>query len=262
MNFSVIAELLRDIPYTRPRHGKILFDFVVDSKSKDILELGFAHGVSSCYLAAALDEMGRGSIITIDFESSRDNDPNIFTLLERTGLISYVTPVLSESSYNWELMKLIEAQTHQGVCEPRFDFCFIDGGHLWEVDGLAFFLVDKLLKPGGWILFDDVYWTYQDDIGHTELAKTIPEEQRGVAQVERVFSLLVCQHPGFENVMIREKWGWAQKCADRGPENYGNVVQDVYAKQGVLFDLMAIFNKMRSWRVIKRAKGCNRSSLK
>jgi len=262
MDFEVVAELLKDIPYTRPRHGKILFDFVSGSESKDILELGFAHGVSTCYLAAALDEMGQGSIVTIDFESSRYNDPNIFTLLERTGLMSYVTPVLSESSYNWELMKLIEEQTYQGKCRPRFDFCFIDGGHLWEVDGLAFFLVDKLLKPGGWILFDDVYWTYQDDIGHTELAKTIPEEQRHVAQIERVFSLLVCQHPGFENATIREKWGWAQKCIGRGREGPSNVVQEVYAKQGVLFDLMAIFNKIRSLRVIKRAKERNRSSLK
>jgi hypothetical protein len=30
----------------------------------------------------------------------------------------------------------------------------------WFVDGLAFFLVHRLLKPGGWIIFDDLDWTH------------------------------------------------------------------------------------------------------
>ena len=43
---------------------------------------------------------------------------------------------------------------------PKFDFCYIDGGHNWSDTGFAFFLVDRLLKSNGIIVFDDLDWTY------------------------------------------------------------------------------------------------------
>jgi len=255
MKFEQVAAIVGEVPYTRPRQGKILYDFVLSSRTRNILELGFAHGVSTCYLAAALDEAGAGSVLTMDFQTAANNDPNIFSLLKQTQLERYVTPILSESSYTWELMKVIEQQTRDGVCYPCFDFCFIDGGHLWDVDGFAFFLVDKLLKPGGWILFDDVYWTYGDDIKGTVLSQTIPVEQRFVSQIERVFSLLVCQHPHFQNMEVREKWGWAQKKPELPEtESLDNVVREVYQQQSLCTDLIAILNKLRRLPVIQRAK--------
>ena len=42
---------------------------------------------------------------------------------------------------------------------PEFDFVFLDAGHTWDVTGFAFFLVDRLLRPGGWLLFDDLNWS-------------------------------------------------------------------------------------------------------
>jgi predicted O-methyltransferase YrrM len=258
MKFDEIADILKGIPYTRPRQGKILFDFVCETGSKNILELGCAHGVSTCYLAAALDECGKGSVLTMDFQSAREFVPNIFTLLEQTNLSQYVTPILSESSYTWSLMKLIEQQTKGSVCHPCFDFCFIDGGHLWEEDGFAFFLVEKLLVPGGWILFDDVYWTYADDIKNSDLIETVPKEQRYVSQIERVFSLLVCQHPNFENPVIREKWGWAQKREADVDVKKRNVVREIYREQGFLYDLIAMLNKLRYRNILKRARKRNR----
>ena len=51
------------------------------------------------------------------------------------------------NSYNWFLKKQIEAQTKDGICEPCYDFIFIDGAKNWTIDGLAFFLADKLLRP-------------------------------------------------------------------------------------------------------------------
>ena len=61
---------------------------------------------------------------------------------------------MEPKSYLWRLMKIIEQNS-----EPIYDFIFIDGGHDWYTTGYAFFLVDKLLKPGGYILFDDLDWT-------------------------------------------------------------------------------------------------------
>ena len=57
-------------------------------------------------------------------------------------------------SYNWNLMKLYVESKHT----PVFDYIFLDGAHTFAVDALAFFLSDKLLKPGGYLDFDDYNW--------------------------------------------------------------------------------------------------------
>jgi predicted O-methyltransferase YrrM len=264
MKFDQVVKVVKNVPYTRPRSGRILYNFVCGSGAQDILELGFAHGVSTCYIAAALDERGAGSVTTIDFETAKDNVPNIFTLLEQTNLSQYVSPVLTDTSYIWELMELIERQTEDGICHPKFDFCFIDGAHTWEVDGFAFFLVEKLLRPGGWLLFDDVYWTFGEDAKrYADVVELIPVGQRLVSQVERVFSLLVCQHPNFENASIQDRWGWVQKkrdVTDGLPSR--NVVKEVYTQQSILHDLISMFNKLRFRGKIDRARRRNLRSLR
>ena len=45
---------------------------------------------------------------------------------------------------------------------PIYDYIFLDGSHTWDIDGLAFLLLDRLLKPGGFMDFDDYGWTMAD----------------------------------------------------------------------------------------------------
>ena len=159
MDFDQIDRHLKALPFIYSSRARSLYDFVIENECRDILELGFAHGKSSCYLAAAVQELGSGSVLTIDLETSRSRSPNIETLLEQTGLSDWVQPVYATRSFTWELMKVIESATVDGRCRPRFDFCFLDAGHTWDTTGFGFFLVEKLLKPGGWLLFDDLRWT-------------------------------------------------------------------------------------------------------
>jgi hypothetical protein len=89
------------------------------------------------------------------------------------------------------------------------------GAHTWEVDSCAFFLAEKLLKPGGWMLFDDLTWTAASS---PEATKHWPEgkeptELMRTAQVSRIFELCVTQHPGFDSFTITDDWGWARKKA-------------------------------------------------
>ena len=59
---------------------------------------------------------------------------------------------------------------------PRFDLCFIDGAHDWFTDGFAFYLVDKLLKLNGVIIFNDIDWSYErsKELRNTERVKKMP----------------------------------------------------------------------------------------
>jgi predicted O-methyltransferase YrrM len=209
MRFEDVEKVVAGVQFMSAAQGRQVHEFLVKHKLRRVLELGFAHGKSTCYLAGAVDEFGSdGSVLTIDKVNARKRNPNIHELLERCGLAQRVTPVFAETSYTWELMKLLERDP-----QPRFDFAYIDGGHTWDVTGYGFFLVDRLLAPGGWILFDDLDWTIAGSTGlaGSSWAKQLPEDQRKSKQVRKVFELLVHTHPGYDNVHEKNGWGWARK---------------------------------------------------
>ncbi|WP_129662647.1 class I SAM-dependent methyltransferase [Phytoactinopolyspora endophytica] len=209
MKFDDVEEVIAGVQYMKTHQGRLVYDFLVENKLGRILELGFAHGKSTCYFAAAADEIGGDShVLTFDRDSARRRSPNIHELLERTGLSDRATPVYAETSYTWELMKLLDQDP-----QPTFDFAYIDGGHTWDVSGFAFFLVDLLLEPGGWVLFDDLDWTLggSKHMRKQPWVKELPEEQRSTPQVRKVFELLVKPHPGYVEVEEHDGWGWARK---------------------------------------------------
>lgn len=207
MRFEEVDQHLDGVKFMSSEQGRTVYDFLVSNRLSRVLELGFAHGKSSCYYAAAVDELD-GHLTTIDRPGARKREPNIHQLLDKCGLTHRVTPVYADGSFTWELMKLLD-QTPQ----PRFDFAYLDAGHTWDVTGFGFFLVDKLLAPGGWMLFDDLNWTIETSEGlkGTEQARKVSAEQRTTAQVGKVFDLLVRTHPDYVNVRQKGNWGWAQK---------------------------------------------------
>src|SRR5438034_2086969 len=100
MKLDALVEALTGLDYaplTSEHGGRILYEFVRQSGVADVLELGFAHGTSSAYIAAALDELGAGRLTTIDRESARARKPNIDELLALTGLRGYVEPIFAQS---------------------------------------------------------------------------------------------------------------------------------------------------------------------
>jgi predicted O-methyltransferase YrrM len=203
MNLIKVKQVVEDLPYMTLKKAQVMGDFIHKQSISNILELGFYHGVSTCYMAAALKGIDRGSIVSIDLESAQKRQPNIEELLEKCGYLDTVEFYYEPVSYNWRLMKLIEAQ------ERTFDLCYLDGGHDWYNTGLAFFLVDKLLRPGGWIIFDDLDWTMEHIEAKWALRK--PEEERITPQVRKVWELLVKTHPHYSNFYEQGGWGYAQK---------------------------------------------------
>jgi predicted O-methyltransferase YrrM len=219
MNAEAVNRGLASLDYralTAPAGGELLYDFVLNSGVEDVLELGFAHGTSTAYIAAALQERGEGAVVTIDRKEAVDRRPNIFDVTRGLGLQGYVRPIFAERSYNWELLHLLEHRREAGS-GGWFDFCFFDGAHTWETDGLAFFLVDKLLRPDRWILFDDLHWTQESSPALSpEKAQDIPDEERLAAQVHKVFDLLVREHPSYTHFRLMGSYGWAYKSGENG----------------------------------------------
>lgn len=214
MKFNLVQSKIAGIPYIEPQRAAVLYNFILDNQLKNCLELGFAYGVSSCYIAAALDEMGEGHLTAVDLKPAIEwQKPSIEELLAKTGLQRWVTIVRERTTYNWFLMKMIEQQTSGDKCEPIYDFCFIDGPKNWTIDSSAFFSVDKLLQVGGWILFDDYGWIYGDrEKMYGINLDDMGEEERNIPHIKQIFHLLVKQNPNYADFIIEdETWAWAHK---------------------------------------------------
>jgi predicted O-methyltransferase YrrM len=203
-----INRVLNGIPNMTLEQGREITDFIRKNELRNCLELGFNRGVSSAYIAHAVMSLGSGRVVAIDREEARQRDPNINTVLSLAGVPDDVMEVYFEPrSYNWRLMRFLE-EGRAG----SFDFVYLDGAHTWEVDGLASYLAVVLLRPGGWILFDDLTWSFEKStIINEPWVQALPKDERATAQVRKVWDLLVVGNPAFETLIQYDGWGYAQK---------------------------------------------------
>ena len=183
---------MADTPYMHMREAQIFYDLILSHGLQDALELGFFHGVSTAYIAGAIKETG-GHVTTIDLETAKARTPNIENTLERCGLRDLVDVYYEPKTFNWRLMHFLSAEPPQ-----TFDLCYIDGGHTWVDTGFAFCLVRQMLRPGGWIVFDDLPHTFRDSSNRDKSwVRRMTEEEQVTPQVEQVFRLLVMRDPSF-----------------------------------------------------------------
>jgi predicted O-methyltransferase YrrM len=210
-NIERVREAFGDLEYMRHPDAMFLRDFIIRHDARDILEIGFFHGKSSAYFAAILEDLGRGHLVTIDRATARQREPNIEHVLSTLDLTHRVTPIYSERSYTWEMGKMIRSTPR-----PQFDLCYFDGEHTWDGTGFGFLLVDMLLRPGGWIIFDDLKWTIKaaiDDLAKAPRSwRACSEDERATAGVKMVFDLLA-PHLGYTDMRTAKNgwWGIARK---------------------------------------------------
>lgn len=218
MRYDEVARAVEGLPYMSPDLGRRIYDHLRETQPEHVLELGTAYGVGTAYMAAALQANGHGAVTTVDYSLARFA-PSPETLLTEAGLMHRVKLVRDFSSYTWFLKEEIEERSNgSGNCEPLYDFAYLDGCKNWTVDGLAVVLIEKLLRPGGWLLIDDLQWRYADhEWGHLydgdgkPLGPLSPRE-REQPHLRAVFELLVMQHPNFTQFRIEDDWfGWARK---------------------------------------------------
>jgi SAM-dependent methyltransferase len=90
--------------------------------------------------------------------------------------------------------------------QPVFDYVFIDGSHTWAHDALAFLLVDRLLRPGGYADFDDYTWSLRhspsmNPQAYPDVEQLYTDEQIDRPQVALVVDLLVRRDPRYAEVV-------------------------------------------------------------
>jgi len=213
--------MVKDVPFIKPINARYLYDLILKEKLTRILELGIGLGTATCTMAAALDELGGGKITAVDLiEAKSIFNPSAEEQLGKSRLSHLVQISRMQTGYTWFLHDEIKRLTENDLCQPEYDLCVIDGPKNWTIDGCAFFLVDKVLKENGWIIFDDYQWTYAemdkwpratDGITHRHLS----EPELKTPHIKEIFELLVKQHPNYGDLYVHphDDWAIARKCA-------------------------------------------------
>jgi predicted O-methyltransferase YrrM len=133
-------------PAISPAKGEYLFRLVRERRPERTLEIGFAYGVSTLFIAEALRRNGRGHHIVIDpYEHSRFDGLGL-RHIEEAGLAQWITFV--EEPAELYLPRLVRE-------DVRIDFAFNDSDHLFDHVIAEFLFLARLLRVGGLLVFDD-----------------------------------------------------------------------------------------------------------
>ena len=137
--------------------GSFLQDKIRQSRPKISLEIGCAYGVSSLFICEALQEVGAQQHIIIDpyqiGSSHAGPDPGYEGIgllnLKRAGF-DHLVKFYPELSY-----RCLPRLEHEDV---KIDFAFVDGMHTFDYAFVDFFFIDKMLRVGGIVVFDDILY--------------------------------------------------------------------------------------------------------
>lgn len=133
------------------RQGEFLQRIVSELKPKTTLEVGLAYGVSAMYICDALDKASDVRHIVIDSHQLTDvwNQGAGLNNLKQAGYQGMVEFIDAESQ---RALPRLEASGR------KIDFAFIDGAHTFDHVLVDFFYIDRMLRKGGIIAFDDTGW--------------------------------------------------------------------------------------------------------
>jgi predicted O-methyltransferase YrrM len=207
-------------PHIPASRGRVLYEHMREHRPENVLELGTARGGSAVFIAAALDENGKGHLTSVDSSRWKWRNPTAQEFLDSSGVGDRVTLDKRFSTYAWFLKAELEScMDKAGTVLPKYDFIFLDGAKNWSTDGLTVIIAERLLRPGGWLLLDDLGWNYEayvDSAHHYEVeVGKLSEEERVQPHLRAVFDLLVRTNPAFDYFLIQDDWwGWARKSAD------------------------------------------------
>ena len=221
--FDELVGLIDGVPWMSRDQGWRVWEHFRTNRPVDVLDIGTCYGTSAAYMAGALRENGSGGrVVTVDsalFDDQADVKIWCQALWEKCGLTDMIEPVrITHSNYAWWLAEQVRRQTGPDcVCEPLFDFVYLDGAKWLPLDGVSVVLIATLLRPGGWLLMDDLDWRYANAgdglpvVTQGENAYPLSQKEIDTPHLRVVFDNVVRNHPSFTEFVDQGVWGWAKK---------------------------------------------------
>jgi len=128
-----------------PQEGEFLRRLASGADIRNTVEVGFANGISTLYICSGTAAKPNARHTAID--------PGQRTVFKGNGIANV-------KRAGFDFLRLIEEPSE--VALPRllqegeiFDLAFIDGWHTADQTMLDFYYVDRIVRPGGIVIFDD-----------------------------------------------------------------------------------------------------------
>ncbi|MDQ3159458.1 MAG: class I SAM-dependent methyltransferase [Pseudomonadota bacterium] len=133
-------------------YAEALYGVVAKERPAVALEVGMAMGTSSLAMLTALQDIG-GRLISIDPTQSTAWNGKGVAAVAKAGL-SHLHDLVEDYDYA-ALPRLLADGT-------VLDFAYIDGWHTFDYTLLDWWYIDRMLKPGGIVAFNDCSWPAVD----------------------------------------------------------------------------------------------------
>jgi hypothetical protein len=203
-------EILNSVsPPNPPRleYGQLLYEFITTNQLSIGLELRATSDISTVYIAGAIEALGGGLLRSVHQGLPKKQDYDVRSALQATGLSDFVSIYEEPKSYSWRLMKFLQEDIYE-----YFDFCVIDEGTTWAGVGFACCLVERLLKPGGWIILNNLNFSFRES-SNRDAAWVLgkQEDEQITRQVRCAFELLIQANPRFGSFRKRGSLAYARK---------------------------------------------------
>jgi predicted O-methyltransferase YrrM len=131
-----------------PEQGAELRKLMIKTSSSRSLEVGFAYGFSTLWMLDALRKKPNALHVVVD----------PYEKVHWRGIgLRQVDRIRFEGKFKWLQEFSFHALSDLIRQREKFDFIFIDGNHRFDDVIVDFYLCDRLMRPEGLIIFDDMW---------------------------------------------------------------------------------------------------------
>lgn len=189
---------------------QVLDEVLQTNPDPTVAEVGLGLGATTVEILKRLD--GRGTLHLYDYDdvvASLADDIAERGLAGGTRIVKHGNGRQTYNSYAWQLAMAGLQAMEQDTPLQEYDFVYLDGAHSFHHDAPATLVLREMVKPGGYLVFDDMYWSFtkspvMNPDRKPEIREQYSQEQLERPHVEVVVKLLMETDPRFEQVYLTD----------------------------------------------------------
>ena len=187
---------------------EVLRRLKAERDSLAVAEVGVGIGASTVEFVRIMG--GVGTLHLFDFQDVVEQlieDLNLLDVSQGIHIIPHGNGRQKFNSYAWSLATMAAACRRERVSLELFDFVYLDGGHAFHHDAPSCLVLKEMIKPGGYLVFDDMYWTFNaSPVMNPQKKPSIrddySDEQLSIPHVELVVDLFMRTDDRFEQIFL------------------------------------------------------------
>lgn len=171
-------------------------------------EVGVGIGATSLAILEYLDENDTFYLFSYE-KDVRELVNDLEQINDRKiSIIGLGNSAKTYDSYSWNLAKLALKMRNENV-NGIFDLIFLDGAHTFIHDAPACYCIKQLLKVGGYVIFDDMYWSMSksptcNPDKRPQVREMYTDEQIETCHIDMIVSLFMSNDDSFQQIYLSD----------------------------------------------------------